>query len=716
MAKSKPFWIVTLLGSAAALFIFAAAAYSQFPEMDLKGGTESEGPTPVEINGDTVQFSMEENKVMAEGNVKIVRPNMTLTCDKIEYFRDSKIAIAEGHVHLTMPQGQMRGDRLNFNLGTMTGQLDQAIISAPPFYSAGKELLKVDDNHIVMKNSYVTTCDHDKPHFRLVTRKLDLYPGEKAVGRGVRLVVGKLPVAFLPKYTQMIGDKPAFTYVPGYDKDWGAFLLSAYRYRLNDDVKGYLHLDYREKKDVASGFDLNYKTRKYGTGIIRQYYMNERNITSKHVWQEKPSPTIERERFKVEWRHKVDIDKKTTAIWQYFKLSDPDILKDYFKRQHHQDTSPQTFFLLTRALDNGTFSFRTDKRVNRFAGAVERLPELQYDVYNQPIGATGFYWRNTSLYSNLSRKDASPTEVRKETQRVHNEAEISYPFKVSFIELRPFVGGSHTYYSKTIDPERYNSLRGQFKTGSDLSTKFYRVFDLNGKWFGTKINRLRHIITPNVAYRYIHDPTIDSSEFDQFDSIDTLTRDHTVTLSLENKLQTKRRKQSIDLARLLVSTDFRLKEYPGTGGFDQVRADLELKPFDRFGFSMDSTYNTHADRISSINFDMNASGDRWSWNLGKRLAVDVDDQITSDLTVRINPKWKIRWYERFDTDSGSQKAHEFNLTRDLHEWEVDFNYNETRGQGSEIWVVFRLKAFPEMELVNFGTGFNKRKAGSQSGN
>ncbi len=44
---------------------------------------------------------------------------------------------------------------------------------------------------------------------------------------------------------------------------------------------------------------------------------------------------------------------------------------------------------------------------------------------------------------------------------------------------------------------------------------------------------------------------------------------------------------------------------------------------------------------------------------------------------------------------------------------MDINFNETRTKGSEIWIVFTLKAFPDF-MVDMGTSFNKRKAGSQS--
>ena len=492
------------------------------------------------------------------------------------------------------------------------------------------------------------------------------------------------------------------------------FLLTAMRYELNDNIKGFLHFDAREKKDIASGFDVTYKTPHAGSGTIRTYYMNERSITSKHFYQPRPSPTIERERFKAEWRHKWDIDQKTNAIWQYYKLSDNTLLKEYFEREFDKDGSPDTFFLLTRNLTSGVMSFRTDKRVNRFEGMVERLPELRYDLSSQKIGETNFYARNTTIYSNLSSKEASPTEVRRETMRLDADNELSYAMKVGFIELRPFVGGEHTYYSKTKDPEEYDAIRGIFRTGASLSTKFYKVFDTATDRWGLDINRLRHIVTPSVSYFYNHTPTFTSNDLDSFDAIDSKDIGHSINFSVENKLQTKRNNDVVELLRAVIGTDFALKENPGKGGFNVITTDIDFRPVDRIMFYFDSTYDTREEYLTTANFDMYINGGKnWWGNIGKRWSRQVDDQITTELGYKLNPKWAIKTYNRFDVRSGQHKEQQLTLTRDLHEWTMDINFNETRSQGSEIWIVFTLKAFPDF-VVDLGTSFNKRKAGSQS--
>jgi LPS-assembly protein len=673
-----------------------------------------EKASPVEINGDQVDFSMKENKVVAKGHVSVQRQEVTLLCDQMEYYHDTKLAIAQGNVVLIRNKERLTGDRMEFNFETMSGDFTGVKVSTQPYFGTGTKIARLADGHLSIEQGAITTCDLDKPHYRLLSKKIDIYPGEKATARNVRLLVGKMPMLYLPKFTQDLKAKePAVLYTPGYDSDWGPFLVSQWRYQLNKDVKGVVHVDYRFRKGIGSGVDANYSSARYGEGIIRTYYIYERNIEAQHFFDNRDGPVTYRERFRGQWRHKWNIDERTNAIWQYYKLSDKDFLEEYFKREYESDSNPSSYFVLTRGLPLGTLSFQTDVRVNRFEPKLEKLPEISLDLQNRQIAQTGLFFKNTTIYSNFTKKEASPSEDRKETMRVDTDNEISYPMKVSFLELKPFIGGRETYYSKTRAEDQYNIVRGIFRTGADLSTKFYKIYDINTNLWNLNINRLRHILTPSVAYLFQPDPTVPSSTLDEFDSIDIQNRSHGMRFGLEQKLQTKRNLKSVDLMRVAVNTDFKLKEDLAKGGFNNVTSEIDIVPYSWLSLYFDSEYDTIDDRLKTANVDLyiNENSKDWYMKFSKRLNTDVDDQVTTELGYTINPKWKFRTYQRFDVASGTYKEQEYGLVRDLHCWTMEFNFNHTRGEGDEIWLVFTSKAFPDLGF-DFGTGFNQRKPGS----
>lgn len=668
----------------------------------------------VELNGDVVEYDRGQNQVMTKGNVEIKYKGTTLYCDQAEFDQDTQTAKAKGHVRMITEHGEIRGEELTFNYTTMTGDFMGAKILAYPYYGSGEKVSMEKDNKVVMTNGYLTTSDYDKPEYRIASKRIEVYPGDKIVAHSVRMKVSDATLMYMPRVWHRIDDtKPKLILTPGYDSDWGVFLLSQYRFYSSDRIKGTIHLDYRELLDFGSGADFEYKTDKYGTGMLRTYFTHERKIDADRAWDERRTPTKERDRYKIEWRHKWILDEQTTAMAQYYKLSDRNFLKDYFEREFEEDSFPDTFFLLTHSLPKGTMSLRSDVRVNRFVSDVERLPELRYDLNNTEINDTGFYFKNISSFVSLVKKDASPSEVRTSTKRVDSDYEVSYPEKVGIFEVKPYVGARETFYTRTNDARVDDELRQIYRTGTSVSTKFYKIYGVETDMLGMNISKLRHIITPSMNYEITTKPTLLPSELNEFDEIDELNRNHNVNLSVENKLQTKRGGETVELLRTVFGVDYRLEKDSRDSGFDIVTADVDFRPNKWLTLYFDSEYDTREDHWDTANFDMYINGgSKWTFGVGKRYTHDEDDQVTTDFIYQFNRKWAFRNYIRFDIETGRLKEQDYTLTRDLHSWIMDFRVNDTRGDGTEFLLLFRLKAFPDMGF-NFGQTFERKRTGSQ---
>lgn len=675
----------------------------------------------VQMEADQVQFIQDKNKAIASGNVVVTAEKTTMYADKLELEKAIGDAVASGHVYIDSPQMQIDADQATYNFNKTTGEFQNARIFNPPFQVKGEKVAKVSENHMVMENGFLTTCDFDEPHFRMGTRRMDIYQGDKAIANGVKLYLGKVPIMYVPRFEQSLKNRPVFVVTPGYKKDLGAFLLTQLRLQASQNVKVTLYGDLYERTGIGEGFDVKYTTPHFGAGILRTYYINENQIPTKHLWDDRTNkgPTIRHELYRVEWRHQWQIDRDTSAIWQYYKVHDWDLanygfIKKYFEREYRRGPDVTTYFLLTRNLPMGTLTYRVDaSRVNPALRGVERLPEVQYQLSGQRIGETNFYLKSTDTYSNLVNKpgDVGPTM---KTQRLDLNNEISYPKKVAFLELRPWVGGEHTYYSRTIDPNQSSVVRGQFKTGTDITTHFYRIWNYHAKIWGVEMNGLRHVVTPSVTYGYAHRPTISASHFNQFDTIDALAQSHHVLLSLENKLQTKRNNKSIDLIRTIVETDYNLiKSEPGRS-FGPVISTIEFNPIDWLSFRADESYDNKNKRWNYANFDAYINGgDKWTFGIGKRFAHGLDDELNTEWIYRINPKWKFKLDDRFILNKGEIQQEDYILTRDLHEWEMDLDYHHEKGNGSAFLVTFRLKAFPNMIASGFSESFHQPKAGTQ---
>ena len=89
---------------------------------------------------------------------------------------------------------------------------------------------------------------------------------------------------YLPRYTQSLADRhPRYSLTPGYSKNFGFYVLNAWRYDFNEKVNSVFHADFRDRKGGAVGADVNYRS-SWGDGAIRTYYASEYNIGNAHIW------------------------------------------------------------------------------------------------------------------------------------------------------------------------------------------------------------------------------------------------------------------------------------------------------------------------------------------------------------------------------------------------------------------------------------------------
>jgi hypothetical protein len=304
------------------------------------------------------------------------------------------------------------------------------------------------------------------------------------------------------------------------------------------------------------------------------------------------------------------------------------------------------------------------------------------------------------------------------------------------VQFKPFVASRQTFYDKGANGQT-GIIRTIFYAGADMSTKFYRIYNLKTNVLGLDINGLRHVITPSVGYLYTHVPTIPISDIRQIDVVDAITRGNTATLSLSNKLQTKRDGQSVDFVDFLITTDYVLDPKSGvnqnsilvnTGNnLNSQLADLLFKlkilPYSWMRFEGDATYehsdhdNINYNRFSLASYDFSFDlGKGRSFSIGQRYERKGKNEVTANFYWRLNPKWSFSIYQRYNfkqtaaLPSGSQEQ-QYTLTRDLHCWDLDISLNRKEDTGTTVFFTFRLKAFPENEF-GFDQSMGKKKSGA----
>ncbi len=689
------------------------------------------GKEPITVNGDLVEYFQERGEVVASKNVEILYQETKLTCDKIKVNINTKEAMAEGNVKLYQDGGVFYGDIISYDFATKKGTIISGGAKAEPWYGKAQKIEKVAETQYNLTRSYITTCDLDKPHYRLQAKRVKIFLGEKVVAYHMLVFIGNYPILYIPYYNHSLKDNMMHVSVtPGRTKEWGYFVLTRWRYYINDNAKGNILLDWREKLGFGEGVDYTYNAGKIGKGYTRFYYTRE----------DDKNKDVDRvnDRYLIQYRHRMDTIKDTVVIGEYHKMSDASFLKDYFYREQYEvDDKPPTYVSIIMTKPSFTLSAYAQARVNKFFTEVERLPEVKLDIKETSIAKTNFYYKGDFSISNFSKKFADKDSSDEDALRIDVFNKASYVAKLfKFLNVIPYADARETFYSRNLFDEK-NILRNVFDFGVDTNTRFFRVYDVKTNFLGLNINRLRHIITPSVGYKYTPPPTTAAENLFQFDEIDGLARGNTLTLSLENKLQTKRptsiskvskesktattNYQSADLVRTIIATDYLFKPKNESGShFGDVTALLELRPYDWLFIKMDAAWSNQIiqndEKISafkSVNFDMSAShGDQWTLGVQNRYDRKVSTRFGAVGTYKLTPKWKVRALVNYDFKTDQFYDRELTLTRDLHCWEVDMTAAIKNKSEIIFYLIFRIKAFPETPL-ELQTTYSRTTPGSQ---
>lgn len=661
---------------------------------------------PVEVNGDQVEYFEGEKKVVGKGNVVVTYKDVKMTCKMVTAFLDSKEAIAEGDVVITRGEDILKGQKVRYNFQTETGLILKGIAKSDVWYGGGGQIDKVSPEEIDIKDGYITTCDLDKPHYKIQSNQVKIYLGKRVVAKNVTFNIGGMPILYLPVYSQPLKENfPKLNIVPGHDKNWGTYLLSAYRYNLTDDMKGNLHLDYRQYKGFGEGIDYSFKTKSFGKGYLRAYYIDERDKVA-HT---------DKERWRAQYRHKWEIRPDTTGIVEYHRMKDAAFTKDYFYREEFEkEPQPKSLVAFIHAKPSYTVSLLAEKRVNRFFTETERLPDAELNVKNQRlIEVLPFFYKADFDIANLNKKTAN-SDQDNNAIRADAYNQLSIPVRlIDFLSIDPYIGTRQTFYTRETSSDK-ERIRGALYSGVDLSTNFYKIYDYKTNFLNLDIDGARHIFTPNINYYYIQKPTLLPQRLFEFDDIDKLDKKNGIGFAFENKLQTKRFEKNefntIELARWLIETDYLFHLDEGRR-FSDITSDLELRPYSWLFVKQTALYDPKWRDLKSLNTDLFANDpeDKWRVGLGHRYEEKSSSQLTTELAAQITPKWRCRVFERYEFKGNDFKEQEYSITRDLHCWEAEFSYSIR--DTHTFWFIFRLKAFPELPL-KLGTTYYRSKAGS----
>lgn len=688
-------------------------------------------PIDVVALGASAELEVDAATGLATGpnGVMVRQGNTVLTARRVLVDRLTGWVTAEGDVQL-QGNGQLwRSETLKYNFRTQEVQGETFRTGQAPFFASGDGLTSVGTNHLsTATNGYFTSDDLAEPGYRVKARKLSILPGQYIEADGATFYLGKVPVMYFPHYRRsMERHLQNWVLLPGYRSIYGGFLLTEYNWYWNDQLDGTIHLDLRQRRGAAAGPDFRWRLGELGDGDIALYGLRDEDPRAGLSPQ---TATPDRDRYQLNFTHRVMITSNLTARAVIRKQGDPTLQRDFFEDDYRKNIQPPSFLEAEQLWPNFSLNALAMYQINDFYQTVERLPDVKLDAVRQQLGISPFYYESDSSLGYLRFQDIAGQGTNYAAWRGDTFHQVVLPNTFfGWLNVTPRVGGRFTHYGEVegSGTTAKEQDRWVFNTGAEVSTRLSRV------WAGAtnrllQVDGLRHIFEPSVNYVYVPEPDrrpLDLPQFDyelhtlrllpvdypDYNAIDSIDSQNVLRIQLRNRLQTHRELGSQNLVNWSLYTDWRLKPRAGQGTFADFFSDLDFAPRHWFYVSSLLRYNSEEGQLRESDHRVTlVPNDTVSWGIGHRYLRDDptfgpdygNNLFYSTVYFRLNENWGFRMRHQFEARDGTMEDQSYTFYRDMRSWTtaVTFRLRDSRSgpQDVSVGVTLSLKAIPRFKL------------------
>lgn len=737
----KPFLTSALIFSAA-IFSFSAVAQDE-ASWEVQALSQI---IPGTVEG-KVDYDLASGTAYGTNGIYIHYGPAALTADTASVNLKSGEVEADGHVRIESGDQLWVGEHIRYNFKTRQMSSEQFRTGKTPVFAGGPRLTGdagVRSNQVyTARSAFVTTDDWSDPAYCIRASSLKVVPGQSVQMWNAVLYVRGVPAFYFPYYQRNLGPHANnFTLTPGYRSRYGAYALGTYTWFLGDVADGKIHVDYRTRRGVGAGPDLNLHLGRWGDLGLKYYYLNDQQPdTSTNIYPRYGHIPENRQRFRLGWQATPATNLNVKALVNY--QGDPLLTHDFFEGDYTANPQPNSFVELNKYWSNWSLDVLAIPRVNSFFNQVERLPDVKLTGFRQQLWDTPVYYDSESsagwyrsfvthtngLYPGTNGFYAD-SAARADT---YHQLTVPWTF-FNWLNVAPRVGGRFTYYSSrasSLTNASDETARGILNTGVRVSFKASRL------WAGAtnstlQINGLRHVVEPSADYVFVPRPSTPFPQLPQFDSempalqlspvdfpdynsIDSVDAQNVIRFGLRNALQTKRNGQLDNLVNWNVMLDWRLDPRPGQSSLNDLYSQFAVRP--RSWLTLESQLRYDLDR-GELNLAFHQAtftpGDRWSWGLGHWYLRGGtwgyggntwahNNFIRSTLFYRVNDNWGLRATHNFNVQDGRLQEQFYTLYRDLRSFTgaMTFRVVDNVGGPQDFTIAFQLslKASP---LVSVG--------------
>ncbi len=399
--------------------------------------------TDLNIRGMTTTMDPETGIATVTGDVRILYGDVEMRCGSAQYNQATGEVVARDGVTIWKAGTIYRGDTITYN--SITGEMSgHNVISGMPAGSSGAPgtsggtakstgmvFFKAEDFHSENKlesridATGITFTSHDvqNPNFRMGAKELTVYPGDKAVLRDVKIYAGDTPFFWLPKVTKSLNDDSGYSFSPGYQSRWGAFLLTQYAVQHGDHTLAKYKFDLRSKRGAGGGVDfisMRHRSNMQNFGVLKLYAVSD-NAVSTNMAGSTRYP-VSQTRYRANFQHRIYLPGPDVSTWyldfDLNKISDIHFYEDFFFNDFRTDREPDNLVSLIHTNDAYVATLMAKFKMNDFYRTTTRLPELSFDFVRRPLFGSGIFHQGTitaGVYNEVVGKQEQDELLRLQT-------------------------------------------------------------------------------------------------------------------------------------------------------------------------------------------------------------------------------------------------------------------------------------------------------------
>jgi len=419
-----------------------------------------------------------------------------------------------------------------YNLKTQKGLIRHVVTEQGEGYLIADTTKKRADNTLMLHGGKYTTCnDHEHPHFYLQMTKGKVQPRKDVVFGPAYLVVGEvpLPLAVPFGFFPFTNTYSSGLIMPNFGDDYtrGMYLQGlGYYFAINDyfdlELKGDIYTRGTWSVSAASRYVKRYKFRG--------------NLSLNYRWDvtgEKDMPDYSvAKNLSVQWTHTQDAKANPYSNFSAsvnFKTAgyNRSNINNYYNIQANSESSTSSTVNYTQRFPDSPWSLSASMSITqnmRDSSLNVSMSRIYPFKRKQRVGKERWYEKislqySGSFYNSIKCKEdyfLKSNFVKDWQNGLKHTLNSSASFMLfKYISVTPSLSFNDRMFFQRVDQrwdeESYevkkDTVMGfynvyDFNASVSLSTKLYGFYIPNRKIFGDKVDRFRHVMTPNVSFNY----------------------------------------------------------------------------------------------------------------------------------------------------------------------------------------------------------------------